>query len=119
MKNLLSKLGRIRYMKKFTAKELARYNGKNGKPSYVAYDGKIYDVSNSFLWKDGIHQVLHRAGADLTDAIKQAPHGEGSVLQNRSIVIEDVLGIFTMHILFEQYMSRRWGIFPNSRGGAV
>ena len=61
-------------MKVFTAKDLAKYNGKNGKPAYVAYKGKVYDVTNSFLWKDGRHQVLHSAGTDLTHEIEQAPH---------------------------------------------
>jgi len=62
-------------MKEFTREELALYNGKNGKPTYVAYKGKVYDLSASFLWKDGNHQVLHNAGTDLTLAIEQAPHG--------------------------------------------
>ena len=63
-------------MKKFTKEELALYNGKNGKPVYVAYKGKVYDVSTSFLWKGGNHQVLHEAGVDLTEAMEQAPHRE-------------------------------------------
>ncbi|MEM4701271.1 MAG: cytochrome b5 domain-containing protein [Candidatus Bathyarchaeia archaeon] len=63
-------------MREFTEKELAQYDGKNGKPAYMAYKGKVYDVSSSFLWKDGKHQALHMAGMDLTDALKQAPHGE-------------------------------------------
>ena len=63
-------------MKEFTEEELAQYNGKNGNPVYVAYKGKVYDVSASFLWKDGAHQVLHSAGVDLTDALEQAPHDE-------------------------------------------
>jgi len=63
-------------MKEFTEKEHAKYNGKNGKPAYVAYKGKVFDVSTSFLWKDGNQQVLHKAGEDLTVALQQAPHGE-------------------------------------------
>lgn len=63
-------------MKEFTKEELALYNGKNGKPAYIAYKGKVYDVSTSFLWKDGNHQVLHEAGIDLTEAMEQAPHRE-------------------------------------------
>jgi predicted heme/steroid binding protein len=63
-------------MKEFTKEDLAQYKGKNGKPVYVAYKGKVYDVSDSFLWKDGTHQVLHSAGEDLTDELQQAPHGE-------------------------------------------
>jgi predicted heme/steroid binding protein len=62
-------------MKEFSKEELARYNGKNGAPAYAAYKGNVYDVSGSFLWNDGNHQVLHNAGADLTDAMEQAPHG--------------------------------------------
>jgi predicted heme/steroid binding protein len=62
-------------MRTFTRKELARYNGKNGTPAFIAYNGKLYDVSNSFLWRNGKHQVLHNAGVDLTDSLEQAPHG--------------------------------------------
>jgi predicted heme/steroid binding protein len=77
--------GRMRFMKEFTEEELVRYNGKNGNPAYVAYDGKVYDVSASFLWKDGAHQVFHRAGVDLTDALEQAPHG-GEVIEKFPVV---------------------------------
>jgi len=67
-------------LKKYTEKELARYNGENGNPVYIGCKGKVYDVTTSFLWKDGTHQVLHRAGGDLTNALEQAPHG-GDVLE--------------------------------------
>ena len=63
-------------MKEFTEKELAQYNGRNGKPAYIGYNGKVYNVSSSFLWKNGTHQVLHKAGEDLTAALEQAPHSE-------------------------------------------
>jgi predicted heme/steroid binding protein len=63
-------------MRTFTVKDLEKYNGKNGKPAYIAYKGKVYDLTNSFLWKDGRHQVLHNAGTDLTTAMEQAPHSE-------------------------------------------
>jgi len=62
-------------MKRFSKEELARYNGKNGAPAYIAYKGKVYDVSASFIWRNGRHQVLHNAGEDLTDSLEQAPHG--------------------------------------------
>jgi predicted heme/steroid binding protein len=62
-------------MKEFTKEELARYDGKKGRPAYIAYRGKVYDVSNSFLWRDGRHQVLHNAGQDLTEKLDHAPHG--------------------------------------------
>jgi predicted heme/steroid binding protein len=63
-------------VKEFSKEELAQYNGKNGTPAYIAYRGNVYDVSRSFLWRDGNHQVLHNAGVDLTDAMEQAPHGQ-------------------------------------------
>ncbi len=61
-------------LKKFTLKELAEYNGRNGKPAYIAYKGKVYDVTESFLWSDGDHQGLHEAGRDLTKDMEDAPH---------------------------------------------
>lgn len=61
-------------MRIFTKEELSRYDGCSG-VAYVAYCGKVYDVSRSFLWKRGIHQVSHLAGQDLTEALKEAPHG--------------------------------------------
>ncbi|MDH5267457.1 MAG: cytochrome B5 [Candidatus Bathyarchaeota archaeon] len=72
-------------MKEFTEEELIQYNGKNGNPVYVVYKGKVYDVSTSFLWKDGTHQVLHTAGVDLTEALEQAPHG-GDALEKFPVV---------------------------------
>ena len=60
-------------LKEYTLEELAEYNGKNGK-SYVAYEGKVYNVSMSELWKDGNHKG-HKAGKDLTEELNKAPHG--------------------------------------------
>ena len=62
-------------MKTFTARELSSHDGKDGRPAYVAYAGLVYDVSESFLWQGGVHQVLHRAGVDLTADLDGAPHG--------------------------------------------
>jgi predicted heme/steroid binding protein len=55
-------------MQEFTLEELKRYNGKHGSKAYIACRGLIYDVSSSFLWRDGKHQVSHHAGRDLTYA---------------------------------------------------
>jgi predicted heme/steroid binding protein len=63
-------------VREFTEKELAEYNGRNGRPAYVGYKGKVYDVSHSFLWRHGTHQVIHNAGLDLTDALQKAPHND-------------------------------------------
>ncbi len=50
--------------KTFTLTELAKYNGQNGQPAYVAVSGTVYDVSTEFI--NGSH-YSHLAGQDLTD----------------------------------------------------
>ncbi|MGD2206768.1 MAG: cytochrome b5 domain-containing protein [Anaerolineae bacterium] len=62
-------------MQRFTREELADYDGKNGGPAYIAFEGRVYDVSHSFQWQRGRHQVRHQAGVDYTDGLDQAPHG--------------------------------------------
>jgi len=75
------------YTKKvFTKEELKKYDGSNGL-AYVAFRGKIYDVSQSFHWRKGIHQVMHHAGCDLTEALGEAPHGS-DMLDKFSVVGE-------------------------------
>ncbi|MCJ7517747.1 MAG: hypothetical protein MUO18_07285 [Methanomassiliicoccales archaeon] len=61
-------------MKIFTKKELKEFNGKSGKPTYVAVNGKVYDVSKSDQWEDGEHQFMHNSGEDQSNAIGDAPH---------------------------------------------
>lgn len=48
--------------KPFDAKALAECDGTAGKPSCIAVDGVVYDVSASRLWKGGLHMKRHRAG---------------------------------------------------------
>ncbi len=62
--------------RKFTLEELKQCDGKGGKPAYIAYKGKVYDVSDDFLWVEGDHQGQHVAGKDLTGEMPFAPHGE-------------------------------------------
>ncbi|MGQ9646711.1 MAG: DUF2231 domain-containing protein [Thermodesulfobacteriota bacterium] len=62
-------------MKEFTSEELLAFNGKEGKPVYVAFQGKVYDVSKSPLWSSGLHMNRHPSGKDLTGEISAAPHG--------------------------------------------
>ena len=61
-------------MKEFTQEELATYDGKDGKPVYIAHKGKIYDVTESKMWRGGRHMKRHDAGTDLTADIQAAPH---------------------------------------------
>jgi predicted heme/steroid binding protein len=62
--------------RKITLEELKQCDGKNGRPAYIAYKGKVYDVTDSYVWIDGQHQVEHLAGKDLTEELANAPHGE-------------------------------------------
>jgi predicted heme/steroid binding protein len=75
-------------MKVFTTEELQKYNGSSG-TAYVACYGKVYDVSDSYHWRKGVHHVSHHAGCDLTDALESAPHGF-SLLEKFPIVGEMV-----------------------------
>jgi predicted heme/steroid binding protein len=58
----------------FTLDELKQYDGKDGRPAYVAYRGIVYDVTESAMWPEGDHEGMHMAGADLTEAHDDAPH---------------------------------------------
>jgi predicted heme/steroid binding protein len=59
--------------------ELSLYDGLEGRPAYFSYDGKVYDASASRLWKNGVHMGRHHAGADLTEELKLAPHGDDKI----------------------------------------
>jgi predicted heme/steroid binding protein len=62
-----------------TLDDLAVYDGKEGRPAWFAFDGKIYDATQSKLWKQGVHMGRHNAGSDLTEALSLAPHGPEKV----------------------------------------
>ena len=68
-----------------TPEELASCDGKEGRPAYFAFEGKIYDATESRLWKQGVHVGRHNAGSDLTEALKQAPHGQEKVSAMRHV----------------------------------
>jgi len=61
-------------MQEFNEAELATYNGENGNPIYITYKNKVYDVTESKLWRNGLHMKRHHAGQDLTADIQGAPH---------------------------------------------
>jgi predicted heme/steroid binding protein/uncharacterized membrane protein len=67
-------------MKEFEADAIEEFNGKDGKPVYIAHGGKVYDVTGSKMWKGGVHMNRHHAGKDLTTDIQAAPH-DPSVLE--------------------------------------
>ena len=66
----------VKELRKFTLEHFKENDGKNGKPAYIAYKGKVYDVSDNYLWGDGGHFGVHQAGLNVTDGMSDAPHGE-------------------------------------------
>ena len=68
----------------FTADTLAKYDGKDGNPAYVAINGVVYDVTAVPNWTGGLHNG-NTAGMDLTSALGKSPHGE-KVLTDLPIV---------------------------------
>jgi len=65
----------------FTPEELQRFDGMEGRPVYIAYKGKIYDISKSPLFQGEKRMRCHVAGKDLTKDIEIAPHGEDLVFK--------------------------------------
>jgi predicted heme/steroid binding protein/uncharacterized membrane protein len=62
-------------MKEISPEELLSSNGKEGRPVYIAFEGKVHDVSKSPLWSSGLHMNRHPSGKDLSGEISAAPHG--------------------------------------------
>lgn len=63
-------------MLSFTRSQLALRNGQDRDEIWCAYEGLIYDVSASRLWRNG-HHYEHWAGQDLTNELIDAPHTDG------------------------------------------
>ncbi len=101
-------------MKEFSPQELLEYNGEGGKPIFIAHQGKVYDVSNSKLWRAGLHMKRHHAGKDLTTDIQAAPHN-ADVLERypqvgtltKAYVIEPKMPAFLSKLISRYPMLRR------------
>ncbi len=59
----------------YTRAQLALRNGQDKPEIWVAYLGKIYDVTRSRLWRNGKHYE-HWAGQDLSEELAAAPHNQ-------------------------------------------
>ncbi len=84
-KKLLATTAEVKKLRTFTKTELQHADGKDGRPSLVAVDGKVYDISSNKLWKGGLHINSHHAGEDLSLALKAAPHS-ANVLDTLELV---------------------------------
>lgn len=83
----------------FTLESLASYDGKEGRPAYFAFDGTVYDATQSPIWKLGVHMGRHTAGTDLTEALKVAPHGRDKVtaLTSAGVLIAAARRVAPLH----------------------
>lgn len=73
-----------------TKEQLKEFNGKDGKPAYIGYKGKVYDISKSDFWPGGEHMGRFKAGEDLTDTIDMSPHGEKNIFRYEAVdTLED------------------------------
>ncbi len=63
----------------FTIEELATYDGKNGRPAFVAVNGTVYDVTNNRAWAAATHFGLI-AGKDYTEEFGTCHTGQESIL---------------------------------------
>lgn len=75
----------------FNADELSYFDGKEGRPAYIAYNGDVFEVTHSIFWHNGQHLLKHSAGMDLTESMPIAPHTD-SVLKGfikKGIFIND------------------------------
>ena len=68
----------------FTIQELARFNGKNGNPAYVAVNNIVYDVTNNAAWAAASHFGLV-AGKDLTSEFVSCHAGQ-TILSKLKVV---------------------------------
>ncbi len=73
-----------RKIPQYTRSQLALRNGQDRPEIWIAYQGVIYDVSQSRLWRNGQHYE-HWAGQDLTDELPDAPH-TARVFEDKEVV---------------------------------
>lgn len=71
-------------LKIYTREELALRDGNKNPEIWIAYQGKIYDVTNSRLFQGGKH-FRHFAGQDLTAELENAPHTD-RVFENIPVI---------------------------------
>lgn len=57
----------------YSRAQLALRNGQDRPEIWIAFQGLIYDMTHSRLWRNGKHYE-HWAGQDLTEELADAPH---------------------------------------------
>lgn len=69
----------------FTIEELANFDGKNGRPAYVAVNGTVYDVTNNRAWAAATHFAL-LAGKEYSKEFASCHAGQQSILTTLPVV---------------------------------
>ena len=69
---------------KISRRQLSLRNGQDHEQIWISYKNKVYDVTESRLWKNGKHYE-HWAGQDLTHELPDAPHTEEVFLRYKQI----------------------------------
>jgi predicted heme/steroid binding protein len=75
--------------KVFTTEELAEFDGRDGKPAYVAVEGVVYDVTGSQHWQSGTHtdcSFMPQAGGDLTEDLERSPANMEALIKAMPVV---------------------------------
>jgi predicted heme/steroid binding protein/uncharacterized membrane protein len=96
-------------LKRYTPEELALGDGKEGRPALVVYQGRVYDVTGSKLWRNGVHVKAHTAGNDLTASMAAAPHEDKVMARFQPVgtfVEEPAPGLRVPPPLFEFILSK-------------
>ncbi|MFV2081669.1 MAG: cytochrome b5 domain-containing protein [bacterium] len=92
----------------YTLEELKAYDGEHQEKVLIAANGSVYDVTESRMWRGGVHAQRHKAGDDLTEFIQQAPHDSSvlervrrvGVLSSGPEVVPLVVRVFTVNAYF-------------------
>ncbi|RUL48638.1 cytochrome b5 domain-containing protein [Lysinibacillus antri] len=69
----------------FTIGELATFDGKNGRPAYVAVNSTVYDVTNNRAWAAATHFGL-LAGKEYSQEFATCHAGQQSILATLPVV---------------------------------
>ena len=71
---------KVQHQRVFTVSELAKYNGKNGKKSYISVGGIVYDVTGVSKWSGGNHYGV-TAGKVLDKEFAQCHGNKLSIME--------------------------------------
>ena len=66
----------------YALEDVAANDGISGRKCWVVVDNVVYEISGFVRWVDGLHTSSDgkaRCGRDLSEVIKQAPHGKSKL----------------------------------------